>query len=115
MSLYVCAGGWSRRRDRERSRSRTGSSLASTRSICAPQRVCGGAAVVEVGPAAETVIDSAKRLEADLIVMATHGRSGLGRWVYGSVADKVLRGADRTIALVRAGRVGGPVQRDRSA
>ncbi|MCE7980051.1 MAG: universal stress protein [Caldilinea sp. CFX5] len=37
---------------------------------------------------------------ADLIVMGTHGRSGLARWVYGSVANKVLRGASCPLLLV---------------
>lgn len=57
---------------------------------------------VEMGLAAETIIDYARQQPIDLIVMATHGRSGLQRWVYGSVADKVLRGADVPILLVRA-------------
>jgi nucleotide-binding universal stress UspA family protein len=38
----------------------------------------------------------------DAIVMSTHGRGGLVRWVYGSVADKVLRHADVPVLLVRA-------------
>lgn len=58
--------------------------------------------VVEMGPPAETIIDYAHHHPVDLIVMATHGRSGLPRWVYGSVADKVLRGADVPVLLVRA-------------
>ena len=37
---------------------------------------------------------------ADLIVMGTHGRSGLSRWVYGSVANKVLRGTSCPLLLV---------------
>jgi nucleotide-binding universal stress UspA family protein len=57
---------------------------------------------VEQGPAADTIIDYAHQHPIDLIVMATHGRSGLRRWVYGSVADKVLRGADLPVLLVRA-------------
>jgi nucleotide-binding universal stress UspA family protein len=57
---------------------------------------------VEIGTPAETIIDYAHQEPIDLIVMATHGRSGLRRWVYGSVADKVLRGADVPILLVRA-------------
>jgi nucleotide-binding universal stress UspA family protein len=58
--------------------------------------------IVEMGLAAETIIDYAHRQPIDLIVMATHGRSGLQRWVYGSVADKVLRGAEVPVLLVRA-------------
>lgn len=57
---------------------------------------------VETGLAGETIIDYAHQQPVDLIVMATHGRSGLQRWVYGSVADKVLRGAGLPILLVRA-------------
>jgi len=38
----------------------------------------------------------------DLIVMATHGRSGLSRWFMGSVADKVIHGANQPVLLVRA-------------
>jgi len=59
---------------------------------------------VEMGRPAETILDFAQRHDIDRIVMASHGRTGLGRWVYGSVADKVLRAADRTVVLVRAGR-----------
>lgn len=58
--------------------------------------------VVEMGPAAESIIDYANYQPIDLVVMATHGRSGLQRWVYGSVADKVLRGAKQPVLLVRA-------------
>lgn len=56
---------------------------------------------VEMGSAPEIIISYAHNHPVDLIVMATHGRSGLKRWVYGSVADKVLRGADLPVLLVR--------------
>ena len=39
-------------------------------------------------PAAE-IIEVCKKIGADLVVMSTHGRSGLGRWVFGNVAEKV--------------------------
>jgi nucleotide-binding universal stress UspA family protein len=58
--------------------------------------------IVEMGPPAEMIVDYAHHHPIDLIVMATHGRSGVQRWVYGSVADKVLRGADVPVLLVRA-------------
>lgn len=58
--------------------------------------------VVEVGLPAEAIIDYARQHEVSLIVMSTHGRTGLARWVYGSVADKVLRGAPCPVLLVRA-------------
>jgi nucleotide-binding universal stress UspA family protein len=58
--------------------------------------------VVEVGLPAETIVDYASKHDVSLIVMSTHGRTGLARWVYGSVADKVLRGAPCPVLLVRA-------------
>ena len=54
------------------------------------------------GPIAQTIIDLAKEENVDLIVMSTHGRSGIGRWVYGSVATKVLQHASCPVYLVRA-------------
>ena len=39
---------------------------------------------------------------ADMVVMATHGRSGLGRWLYGSVAEGVLRHATVPVMLIPA-------------
>jgi nucleotide-binding universal stress UspA family protein len=74
--------------------------------------VCSGPAwrdirtevAVEFGRPAETILDFADQHGVERIVMATHGRTGLGRWVFGSIADKVLRAADRTIVLVYAGR-----------
>jgi nucleotide-binding universal stress UspA family protein len=54
------------------------------------------------GPAAEQIIDFADREQVDMIAMCTHGRSGLQRWVYGSVAAKVLQQAPCPILLVKA-------------
>ena len=51
---------------------------------------------------ADAILDVAESQHVDTIVMSTHGRGGLARWVYGSVADKVLRHADVPILLVRA-------------
>lgn len=53
-------------------------------------------------PAATSILDYAETYNVDLLVMATHGRSGLLRWVYGSVTEKVLRGAKRSMLIVRA-------------
>lgn len=58
--------------------------------------------VIEVGLPAEAIIDYADKHDVSLIVMSTHGRTGLARWVYGSVADKVLRGAPCPVLLIRA-------------
>lgn len=57
---------------------------------------------VRFGQPADEIIAYAVQHGCDLIVMSTHGRSGLGRWVYGSVADKVLRSSRVPILLVRA-------------
>jgi nucleotide-binding universal stress UspA family protein len=53
------------------------------------------------GPAAETLADYLKKKEPDLLLLATHGRSGPSRWIWGSVADKVLRSSDMPVFLVR--------------
>jgi nucleotide-binding universal stress UspA family protein len=55
---------------------------------------------VRRGDVAEEIIDHASH--CDLIVMCTHGRSGLGRWVYGSITDRTLRHAGVPVLLVRA-------------
>lgn len=48
---------------------------------------------LEEGDAVRTILDLAKRLPADLLVLGTHGRGGFERWVLGSVTEKVLRKA----------------------
>lgn len=58
--------------------------------------------VVRKGPVAEAIIGAARTLGAGLIVMATHGRSGVQRVVYGSVAEQILRSSTIPILLVRA-------------
>jgi nucleotide-binding universal stress UspA family protein len=60
------------------------------------------------GPAASAIVEAARLRMADLIVMSTHGRSGLGRLILGSVAESVLRGTTTPILLLRA--AGAPVQ-----
>jgi len=52
--------------------------------------------------AAEEIIQTGKKAGADLIVMSTHGRSGLRRWVLGSIAEKVLRYSEIPVLLVNA-------------
>lgn len=61
---------------------------------------------VEQGPIVETIIDVAAREGADLIAMASHGRSGLSRVFYGSVAAGVLQRVDRPLLLIRSRRNG---------
>jgi len=60
-------------------------------------------AKVAVGDASEEIVKLAEEIDANLIAMSTHGRSGLSRWAFGSVTDKVLRREGRIpIIMVRA-------------
>jgi nucleotide-binding universal stress UspA family protein len=56
---------------------------------------------VRFGRPAEEILAFAGEVDADLIVMSTHGRSGISRWVFGSVTDRVLHGALCPLLLVR--------------
>ena len=53
------------------------------------------------GKVAESLAEYASRNEVDLIIIATHGRSGISRWVWGSVADRLLRSACVPVLMVR--------------
>lgn len=56
---------------------------------------------VTTGSVAETIIDFANTHEVDLIAMSSHGRSGVSRWMYGSVTEKVLHGANCATLVIR--------------
>lgn len=58
---------------------------------------------VEKGRAEDTIIEKAATDKTMLITMATHGRSGLNRFLLGSIAEKVLRGTVNPLLLIRAG------------
>ena len=53
------------------------------------------------GAPAGAIVEAARVQKADLITMSTHGRSGLGRLILGSVAEAVLRGTTTPILVVR--------------
>ena len=57
---------------------------------------------VAYGPAVEAILDVAEREGADLIAMASHGRSGLAQVFYGSIAAGVLHRIDRPLLLIRS-------------
>ncbi len=57
---------------------------------------------VGLGSPADQIIDYVEANAIDLIAMSTHGRSGIGRWVFGSVTDKVLHAGDTAVLIVRA-------------
>ena len=58
---------------------------------------------VAIGDTSEEIGKIAEEISADLIAMSTHGRSGLSRWAFGSITDKVLRqGGQAPILMVKA-------------
>jgi nucleotide-binding universal stress UspA family protein len=57
---------------------------------------------VEQGPVVETIISVAQRENADLIAIASHGRSGMSRVFYGSVASGILQQIDRPMLIIRS-------------
>lgn len=62
-------------------------------------------AAVAFGSAASEIISFAEANATDLIAMSTHGRSGVSRWVFGSVTDKILHAGDKPVLTVRAAKV----------
>ncbi|MEJ2226596.1 MAG: universal stress protein [Syntrophobacterales bacterium] len=55
---------------------------------------------VEVGAPADKILDVAQKEQVDLIIMGVHGRKGLDRAIFGSVADKVVQGAPCPVLTV---------------
>ncbi len=58
--------------------------------------------VVVSGKPADSIADYATKHSMDLIIIATHGRSGVSRWFLGSVADRIVRSACVPVLMVRA-------------
>jgi nucleotide-binding universal stress UspA family protein len=54
------------------------------------------------GKAGESLSDYATKNDVDLVIIATHGRSGISRWVWGSVADRLVRSVCVPVLMVRA-------------
>ena len=75
--------------------------LAGVASIVEGLGVKAEARVVD-GDAASAIIRTAEQMNADLIVIATHGRTGLARLALGSVTEKVVRGAHSSVFVVRS-------------
>ena len=57
---------------------------------------------VLIGPVVKSIIDLAEREAVDLIAMTSHGRSGLARVFYGSVAAGILQAVNRPLLLIRS-------------
>lgn len=61
-----------------------------------------GQTMVRIGPAADSIVEAADEVGADLIVMGTHGRTGLAHMLLGSVAEQVLRLTRRPVITIRS-------------
>jgi nucleotide-binding universal stress UspA family protein len=64
--------------------------------------------VVRHGAPADEIVAAAREVGADLIAMTTHGRSGLGRLLFGSVTESVLRHAELPVFVMRQPATGTP-------
>lgn len=60
--------------------------------------------IIEERPPADAILHIADKEQVDLIVMSTHGRSGISRLVMGSIAESVLRHSHQTIMLIKPER-----------
>lgn len=62
----------------------------------------------ELGEVAQSIMHVAEQENVNLITMATHGRTGVSRWVYGSVANRIVQESTQPILLIRPAIPGGP-------
>jgi len=62
---------------------------------------------VRVGHTAEEIVKFARETDTRLVAMSTHGRSGIGEWIFGGVAHKILHTGSTPLLLVRASGTGG--------
>jgi nucleotide-binding universal stress UspA family protein len=65
-------------------------------------------AKVAFGIVGDELVSFAEKNKVDLVIIATHGRSGISRWVWGSVADKVLRTIKVPVLMIRPDGCGLP-------
>jgi len=66
-----------------------------------PEQKVSIQSAVTIGLPAQEIVDYAEQVAVSLIIMATHGRTGVSRWALGSVAEKVMRASTRPVLLVR--------------
>jgi nucleotide-binding universal stress UspA family protein len=71
--------------------------------------------LVKQGDAATQILEVCREKGADLIAMTTHGRSGIPRWMMGSVAEKVLRASNVPLLVVRPARKAAPARPKKKA
>jgi nucleotide-binding universal stress UspA family protein len=58
--------------------------------------------LILTGQAALQIVDLADKKQVDLMVIATHGQTGLKRWVFGSVTERVLKLTSRPVLIIQA-------------
>lgn len=56
--------------------------------------------ITKAGPVPDTILNVADETHADIIAMSTHGRTGISRWLMGSVADKIIHHAHIPVMLI---------------
>jgi len=83
----------------EKARSWAEDYLAKLASSLKKEGIVAETAVITGWPA-DKILDYADQNQVDLIIMSTHGRSGVTRWVFGSVADRVLRHSKAPVLMV---------------
>lgn len=62
--------------------------------------------IVQYGEPRAVILDEAKKRQADLVSIGTHGRTGLSRLLLGSVAEAVIRGAECDVLVARLPHMG---------
>ena len=60
--------------------------------------------IIKEGDPGGNIVELAEKEDVDLVVIATHGRTGFARFVFGSVAEKVVRRSSRPVLVIPAGR-----------
>jgi len=58
--------------------------------------------ITQMGPVVETILDNAEKKNVDLIAMASHGRTGISKVFYGSIATGVIHRIDRPLLVIRS-------------
>ena len=82
----------------EKSQAEAENYIAKTAATLKEEGLAAETAVIS-GGAADVILDYASKNQVDLIIMSTHGRAGVSRWVLGSVADRVIRNATVPILI----------------
>lgn len=75
--------------------------LEALKTTCLDEGLSRVSSLIKEGQAENVILDTAKKEHCDMIIMATHGRSGVGRVLLGSVADYVIRHGHCPVLIIR--------------